>query len=46
MNELINRVIQNNQNVSTYPVNESDYIDIGQWAEYKKVVSKLGFFTE
>jgi hypothetical protein len=27
-----------------YPVNESDYVDIGQWEEYKKAIKKLQLF--
>ncbi len=36
MPDLINSVIKDNGKILTYPVNESDYIDIGQWDEYKK----------
>lgn len=43
MTDLIQALIKNNKKVITYPVNESDYIDIGQWEEYKKAVSKLRF---
>ena len=44
MTDLMKVLIKNNKKVITYPVNESDYIDIGHWEEYEKVVEKLKFF--
>ncbi len=44
MTDLIKKLIKNNRKVATYPVNENDYIDIGQWEEYKNAVEKLGVF--
>ncbi|NOZ67876.1 MAG: CBS domain-containing protein [Deferribacteres bacterium] len=44
MTDLIKKLIRNNKKVATYPVNENDYIDIGQWEEYKNAVEKLGVF--
>jgi len=41
MTELAKKLIENGKKVVTYPVNEDDYIDIGQWEEYKKSVEKL-----
>ena len=41
MDDLINNLIKNNKKVIIYPVNENDYIDIGQWEEYKKAIDKL-----
>ncbi|MCK5504355.1 MAG: NTP transferase domain-containing protein, partial [Thermodesulfovibrionia bacterium] len=41
MTDLIKTLIDNDKKVITYPVNENDYIDIGQWEEYKKAVEKL-----
>lgn len=41
MPTLIDSLMKNGKKVYTYPVNESDYIDIGQWEEYKKAVDKL-----
>lgn len=41
MTDLISILIKNKEKVSTYPVNENDYIDIGQWEEYKKSIEKL-----
>lgn len=45
MTDLIETLIKNNKKVVTYPVNENDYIDIGQWEEYKKSIEKLRIFT-
>ncbi|MFA5879971.1 MAG: sugar phosphate nucleotidyltransferase [Candidatus Margulisiibacteriota bacterium] len=45
MPTLIKVLIENKYPVYTYPVNENDYMDIGQWEEYKNVVSKLTSFT-
>lgn len=41
MNELIAKLIEHRKKIVTYPVNENDYIDIGQWEEYKKSMDKL-----
>lgn len=41
MTHLIEELIKDNRNVMTYPVSESDYIDIGQWDEYKSAVKKF-----
>jgi len=41
MPELINELIKNGKKVLAYPINEGDYIDIGQWEEYKKAIQKL-----
>ena len=41
MTDLIHLLIKNNKKVVTYPVNENDYVDIGQWDEYRKVVNKF-----
>lgn len=41
MTHLIETLIADNKKVMTYPVSESDYIDIGQWDEYRSVVEKL-----
>lgn len=41
MTDLISRLIVNKHRVITYPVNENDYIDIGQWDEYKAAVEKI-----
>ena len=44
MTDLIKCLIENNKKVATYPVNENDYIDVGQWEEYKQAVEKLQVF--
>ncbi len=41
MPELINALLKNNEGVYAYPVSEGDYIDIGQWEEYRKALKKL-----
>ncbi|HNB08426.1 MAG TPA: sugar phosphate nucleotidyltransferase [bacterium] len=41
MTDLIDRLLLDKRKVMTYPVTENDYIDIGQWDEYKKAVEKL-----
>lgn len=45
MTDLIGALIKAKKRVVTYPVNESAYIDIGQWEEYKKSLEKLKFFV-
>lgn len=44
MTDLIKSLITNKKKVVLYPVNEKEYVDIGQWEEYKKTVDKLQFF--
>jgi len=44
MTDLIRALVENGRKVIMYPVNENDYIDIGQWEEYKKTVDKLHLF--
>ena len=41
MTHLIEALIKDDRIVMTYPVNESDYIDIGQWEEYKHSIKKM-----
>lgn len=43
MNTLIETLLQNNRKVITFPLNESCYLDIGEWEEYKKTVKKFIF---
>ena|SRR3989338_1627491 len=45
MTDLIRILIKNNRKVVIYPVNENDYIDIGQWEEYKKTIDRLKAFS-
>ncbi len=41
MTDLINILIKENKKIFTFPINENDYIDIGQWEEYHKAVNAL-----
>ncbi|MHC9543650.1 MAG: sugar phosphate nucleotidyltransferase [Vulcanimicrobiota bacterium] len=41
MPDLIGILIENRKPVHTYPVNENDYVDIGQLEEYKHAIKKL-----
>lgn len=41
MTDLIKVLFKKKLKVFTYPVYEGEYIDIGQWEEYKKAVDKL-----
>lgn len=45
MTDLIKMLVENKKKVITYPVNESDYIDIGQWEEYKKSMDNYSFLN-
>lgn len=42
MPDLVKRLLSEGKKVLAYPVNESDYIDVGQWEDYRKALSKLG----
>ena len=41
MSDLINKAKLKNAKIGMYPIDEDDWIDIGQWNEYKKAVEKL-----
>ena len=41
MTHLIETLIKDGKKVMTYPVSENDYVDIGQWDEYKNVIKKF-----
>ena len=41
MTDLIDKLMDNGKKICTYPVNENDYIDIGQWDEYRKAVKQF-----
>lgn len=41
MTHLIDILLKAGEKVVTYPVNESEYIDIGQWEEYHRAVKLL-----
>ena len=38
MPQLIDNLIKNREIVLAYPIKEKDYIDLGQWEEYKKAM--------
>ena len=39
--ELIETAIKQGMKVGLFPIEEGDWIDIGQWNEYKNAVSRL-----
>lgn len=41
MTHLIEALMKDGKKICTYPVNEDDYIDIGQWDEYRKAVKQF-----
>ena len=41
MTHLIEALINCGKKVMTYPVSENDYVDIGQWDEYRSALEKL-----
>lgn len=41
MTHLIDELMNDGRNVFTYIINASEYIDIGQWEEYRKAVSQM-----
>jgi len=41
MTHLIEALMADGKKVSTYPINENEYIDVGQWDEYRKAVTLL-----
>jgi len=41
MTDLIQKLLDDEKPVFTYPVNECEYIDIGQWEEYKNALDRL-----
>jgi dTDP-glucose pyrophosphorylase len=41
MTDLISGLIESNKKVLMYPVNENDYIDIGQWEAYRRNIKQL-----
>ena len=38
---LIDNLNKNGKKIGVYPVDEDSWIDIGQWAEYKKAIGKI-----
>lgn len=41
MPQFIETLLQNKKKVLAYPLNEKDYIDVGQWQEYKEAIEKI-----
>ena len=41
LTDLIDRLIENDQKVGVFPISSGSWVDIGQWAEYKKTIDKL-----
>jgi len=41
MTDLIDALMKDDRKICTYPVNGDDYIDIGQWDEYRKAVKQF-----
>lgn len=41
MTHLMESLMKDGKKIVTYPVNENEYIDIGQWEEYREAVSIL-----
>ncbi len=41
MTDLIEALMEKGKRVCTYPVNETEYIDIGQWDEYRSAVKQF-----
>lgn len=42
MTHLIDALIEDGKKVFTYIINESEYIDIGQWDEYRDAIHRMG----
>lgn len=42
MTDLINRVFQNGGRVGTYPIGEDDFLDMGEFAEMRRMEEKIG----
>ncbi len=42
MTDLIEKMLSDQMNIGVFTVDENSWIDIGQWAEYKKAVEILG----
>ena len=41
MTQLIELLLAKGEKIYTYPVNENDYVDIGQWDQYRDAVAML-----
>ena len=41
MTDLIRKAKDKNNKVSVFPINEEDWIDVGQWGEYKNFINNI-----
>lgn len=41
MTDLIETLLKNDKKIGVYPISAGSWIDIGQWAEYKKAIEKM-----
>lgn len=41
MNDLINNLLKSKNKIGVFPIDESQWNDIGQWSEYKKTLEKI-----
>ncbi len=41
LTDLINKVMQTKGKISVYPVSEGEWVDAGQWEEYRKAISSI-----
>ena len=39
--EIIDLAIKNRYKVGVYPISDEEWVDTGQWSEYKKAIEKL-----
>jgi len=39
--DLISVLLKENHNIGVYPIDDDQWVDVGQWEEYKKAVSKI-----
>ena len=39
--DLISVLLKENHKVGVYPINDNQWVDVGQWEEYKKAVSQI-----
>ncbi len=46
MTDLINTLKDKNKKIGVFPISEKSWIDIGQWAEYRKSVNRLNMLLE
>jgi len=43
MTDLINVIQDEGLKVGVFPISEKSWIDVGQWAEYQKVIKEIGY---